>query len=87
MSDDQDATFIQRFTLDLRGTRFDIERESLMNLPESILLCLFPNGLVLRGNREDNDDERDDDSSDDSGSGEEQVIYVDVCTDVVDVCC
>lgn len=36
-----------RLTLDLRGTRFTIEQDMLMNLPESVLLCLFPNGLVL----------------------------------------
>lgn len=34
-------------TLDLRGTRFTIERDTMMNLPESVLLCLFPNGLIL----------------------------------------
>lgn len=33
--------------LDLRGRRFHVDRDTLMNLPESILLCLFPNGLVL----------------------------------------
>ncbi|KAF8321291.1 hypothetical protein DL93DRAFT_2051819 [Clavulina sp. PMI_390] len=33
--------------LDLRGRRFTVDRDTLMNLPESILLCLFPNGLVL----------------------------------------
>ena len=33
--------------LELRGTRFTIERETMMNLPESVLLCLFPNGLIL----------------------------------------
>jgi len=38
---------ITRLTLDLRGSRFTIEQEMLMNLPESVLLCLFPNGLVL----------------------------------------
>lgn len=36
-----------RLILDLRGVCFVIERETLMSLPESILLCLFPNGLVL----------------------------------------
>ena len=36
-----------RLTLDLRGSRFTIEQAMLMNLPESVLLCLFPNGLVL----------------------------------------
>lgn len=38
---------VTRLTLDLRGSRFTIEQEMLMNLPESVLLCLFPNGLVL----------------------------------------
>ncbi|KAJ7016008.1 hypothetical protein C8F04DRAFT_1408176 [Mycena alexandri] len=33
--------------LDLRGRRFEVDRETIMNLPESVLLCLFPNGLVL----------------------------------------
>lgn len=33
--------------LDLRGHRFQVDRDTLMNLPESVLLCLFPNGLVL----------------------------------------
>lgn len=33
--------------LDLRGRRFHVDRDTLMNLPESVLLCLFPNGLVL----------------------------------------
>ncbi|KAJ3524850.1 hypothetical protein NM688_g8491 [Phlebia brevispora] len=32
---------------DLRGRRFSVDRETIMNLPESVLLCLFPNGLVL----------------------------------------
>jgi len=27
--------------------RFEVDRETIMNLPESVLLCLFPNGLVL----------------------------------------
>lgn len=36
-----------KLTLDLRGSRFTIEQAMLMNLPESVLLCLFPNGLVL----------------------------------------
>lgn len=33
--------------LSLRGDRLTLTRESLMNLPESILLCLFPNGIML----------------------------------------
>ncbi|KAG4301211.1 hypothetical protein PCK1_002521 [Pneumocystis canis] len=34
-------------TLDLRGERFVLDREELISLPESILLCLFPNGWVM----------------------------------------
>lgn len=63
-----------KLTLDLRGTRFNIERETLMNLPESVLLCLFPNGLVLSrqgaGTHYEDDSEADDD--------EEEVYLVDV---------
>ncbi|KDN40358.1 hypothetical protein K437DRAFT_258695 [Tilletiaria anomala UBC 951] len=43
-------SMLSRLVLDLRGSRFVIERETLMNLPESVLLCLFPNGLVLSRN-------------------------------------
>jgi hypothetical protein len=71
---------LSRLTLDLRGSRFVIERETLMNLPESVLLCLFPNGLVLSrgqgggggfgaGNGEEGEDEEDE---------EEEVYIVDV---------
>ncbi|EAU92410.1 phosphatase activator [Coprinopsis cinerea okayama7 len=38
---------LTRLLLDLRGRRFDVDRDTIMNLPESVLLCLFPNGLVL----------------------------------------
>jgi len=38
---------LTRLFLDLRGRRFEVDRETIMNLPESVLLCLFPNGLVL----------------------------------------
>lgn len=38
---------LTRLLLDLRGKRFEVDRETIMNLPESVLLCLFPNGLVL----------------------------------------
>ncbi|KAF9932134.1 hypothetical protein FBU30_008821 [Linnemannia zychae] len=37
-----------KFVLDLRGTRFDLDRETLIALPESILVVMFPNGLILR---------------------------------------
>ncbi|KAI0028808.1 hypothetical protein K488DRAFT_73477 [Vararia minispora EC-137] len=41
---------LTRLSLDLRGRRFSVDRETIMNLPESVLLCLFPNGLVLSRN-------------------------------------
>lgn len=36
-----------RLNLDLRGKIFPVDRETLMLLPESVLLGLFPQGLVL----------------------------------------
>lgn len=33
--------------LNIRGINFTIRRDELMSLPESILLCLFPNGVFL----------------------------------------
>lgn len=38
--------------LDLRGIRISIDRDALMELPESVLLCLFPNGVVLSPQRQ-----------------------------------
>ncbi|GJJ78374.1 hypothetical protein EMPS_10733 [Entomortierella parvispora] len=38
----------QTVILDLHGTRFELERDTLINLPESILVVMFPNGLLLR---------------------------------------
>ena len=58
---------LTRLHLDLRGKRFQVDRETIMNLPESVLLCLFPNGLVLS---------RQADSPD--GEDEEEVYAVDV---------
>ena len=34
-------------TLEMRHQRFVVERETLLNLPESVLLGMFPNGLIL----------------------------------------
>lgn len=51
------ATF-SRLYLDLRGVCFVIDRETLMSLPESILLCLFPNGLLLPDPNEDISEEK-----------------------------
>ncbi|CAG8433611.1 1191_t:CDS:2 [Ambispora gerdemannii] len=70
-----------KLTLELRGQRFEIDREMLMSLPESILIVMFPNGLILgRGAGLDpyeDDEEAGDDASDDSILLEDQTIYVD----------
>ena len=38
---------LSRLNLDLRGRIFPVDRETLMLLPESVLLGLFPQGLIL----------------------------------------
>jgi hypothetical protein len=43
----QQQQLLSRLNLDMRGQRFTVDRETLLNLPESVLLCLFPNGLIL----------------------------------------
>ncbi|GAA6007235.1 hypothetical protein JCM11491_003056 [Sporobolomyces phaffii] len=60
-----------KVSLDLRGTRLSLEREALMELPESVLLCLFPNGVVLSPQRLPRADGELDDEED------EDVYYVD----------
>jgi hypothetical protein len=53
----------QVLNLDLRGTRVKLDRETLVSLPESLLIAMFPNGLVL-GRRDpatyDSDEEAED---------------------------
>ncbi|KAK9462169.1 uncharacterized protein V1516DRAFT_298218 [Lipomyces oligophaga] len=36
-------------TVDARGQKFHLRRDELMSLPESVLLCLFPNGIFIDG--------------------------------------
>ena len=43
----QNPELLSRLNLDLRGRIFPVEREMLMLLPESVLLGLFPQGLIL----------------------------------------
>jgi len=38
---------LTRVSLDLRGKHFSVDHETIMALPESVLLCLFPNGIGL----------------------------------------
>ncbi|CAO3574533.1 unnamed protein product [Mortierella alpina] len=42
------ASYPSKLILDLHGTRFEIDRDTLVSLPESILIVMFPNGLILR---------------------------------------
>ncbi|GBC17789.2 phosphatase activator [Rhizophagus irregularis DAOM 181602=DAOM 197198] len=75
-----EPTFPSKLILELRGTRFEIDREMLMSLPESILIVMFPNGLILgRSGTLDyeEEEEQDDHASTDSMELEDQVIYVD----------
>lgn len=44
---DSDADYNSIIHLNIRGKEFTITRDDLMSLPESILLCLFPNGVFL----------------------------------------
>ncbi|KAI5950464.1 hypothetical protein KGF54_005118 [Candida jiufengensis] len=47
-SEDQSSdTYNSQIHLNVRGKNFTITRDELMSLPESILLCLFPNGVFL----------------------------------------
>lgn len=46
--DDHDGIdYNSKINLNIRGSSFTITRDELMSLPESILLCLFPNGVFL----------------------------------------
>ncbi|GAA5972225.1 hypothetical protein JCM11641_002362 [Rhodosporidiobolus odoratus] len=60
-----------KVSLDLRGVRLSLEREALMELPESVLLCLFPNGVVLSPQRQLNNE------GDEADEEEEDIYYVD----------
>ncbi|KAI9296033.1 hypothetical protein K502DRAFT_324010 [Neoconidiobolus thromboides FSU 785] len=41
-----------RLLLQVRGTEFDLSRDQVINLPESILIVMFPNGVILNSNPE-----------------------------------
>ncbi|KAI8972738.1 hypothetical protein BDB01DRAFT_809063 [Pilobolus umbonatus] len=85
--DNQDS-IPQKLKLDLRGTRMELNRDTLINLPESLLIAMFPNGLVLaRPNDEyDEEDEYYDGLSNHSANVDDQVNIVDfdpACLDYV----
>ncbi|SAM05971.1 hypothetical protein [Absidia glauca] len=65
---EQDA-IPQILKLDLRGTRVELDRDTLVSLPESLLIAMFPNGLILGGRQDDYEDEDDDQHSRDSVGG------------------
>lgn len=65
---EQDA-IPQILKLDLRGVRFELDRLTLINLPESLLIAMFPNGLILGRQDEYDDDEDYDRHSRDSVGG------------------
>lgn len=44
---ESNVDYNSKIFLNVRGTDFVITRDELMSLPESILLCLFPNGVFL----------------------------------------
>lgn len=48
--DQSEIDYNSKIYLNIRGTSFTITRDELMSLPESILLCLFPNGVFLDAN-------------------------------------
>ena len=69
MNVDLSSQLVMKLNLDLRGESFVVDRDQLMNLPESILLCLFPNGLVLSKPQLEDQQEEDEE--------EEDIYYVD----------
>ncbi|KAF7727839.1 hypothetical protein EC973_006952 [Apophysomyces ossiformis] len=48
----------QILKLDLRGTRIDLDRQTLVSLPESLLIAMFPNGLALPQHEYDEDNDQ-----------------------------
>jgi hypothetical protein len=66
----------QVLDLDLRGTHVKLDRDTLVSLPESLLIAMFPNGLVL--GRPDYDSESED------SEGQDSVGEPDVFTTQVD---
>ncbi|KAK4516738.1 uncharacterized protein ATC70_011716 [Mucor velutinosus] len=73
----------QKLKLDLRGTRMELHRDTLVNLPESLLIAMFPNGLVLARPPDEYEDEDEDEEEDYDGLSrhsvgvDEQVNLVD----------
>ena len=50
-------TIPQTLYLDLRGIRMKLDKETLVSLPESLLIAMFPNGIVLGKQSYDSEEE------------------------------
>jgi hypothetical protein len=68
----------QVLDLDLRGIRVKLDRDTLVSLPESLLIAMFPNGLVLGrtdpstyDSEEDEEDEVEEEGDNDEEDSEE----------------
>lgn len=72
----------QKLKLDLRGTRMELHRDTLVNLPESLLIAMFPNGLVLA--RPPDEYEDDDDDEEDYDGLSRHSVGVDEQVNLVD---
>ncbi|KAI8451129.1 hypothetical protein BY996DRAFT_4586384 [Phakopsora pachyrhizi] len=77
------STTNNRIVLELRNQRVRIDRDALMELPESILLCLFPNGVVLNQRSSNNNinqsqqNNPDGDERDDEDDNDDEIYFVD----------
>lgn len=71
--------------LELRGTQIELDRETLINLPESVLIVMFPNGVILSKNPNPPEGikEEDDSSSIESSGWTNHIIYVDFNPDML----
>ena len=67
-------------SLNLRGTRFKLEREELSGLPDSVLICLFPNGLSFDNSTSAGGGFTMDMYNDNGADAPNNEIYVDVMT-------
>ncbi|KAI8098089.1 uncharacterized protein B0P05DRAFT_523364, partial [Gilbertella persicaria] len=61
----------QVLDLDLRGTHIRLDRDTLVSLPESLLVAMFPNGLVL-GRRDPSSYDTEEEDSDDFDSEQDE---------------
>lgn len=59
--------------LELRGVKIEIDRDTLINLPESVLIVMFPNGVILSKNPNPTNDP----------SSPTHIIYVDFNPDML----